>query len=206
VTELLQSSLKNHETRWAFYPEEALYFEKDAIFNFANDVQKLSIRSMIYGVVSMQLHPRRIAPAKLHDFLVGFDRKLRDAWLDGTTTLSAVQAAVEDEVQGFLLDTESKCLLSAAELEAVRSVLGKMTDVMSPQYAAFEKKVVAAIQAVASKDPKELLPLTRTRLMGPISDDLYAVGVRLHRHLQYNWLVNKAAYLEISTPIVETME
>ena len=82
AVDLLRSSGRDAQTRWALYPSESFYFARPLIFEAANSVQMAALRLMVSGAASMVLAPHRVNPLEVQKFLTSLDAKVV-VWLGG---------------------------------------------------------------------------------------------------------------------------
>lgn len=158
IIDLITSADKTSTKRWDSFPSELFYFDRDIIFGAANQVQLLTLRTMIVGTVSMTLQQHHVRhPATLSSV----DEQLATLLTQEDATLQTIKDMVVEEINVAIMDhAPHKRLLTEAEGAVVCSVIDKMADTTTAQYRVFESRVVTAIRAVMNAAKVERAPGT----------------------------------------------
>jgi len=208
--DLLRSANKSQEQRWNHFAAEAFVIEKNFLFQCANDIQKHTLRLFVSGTVSMLLHPKRPKAVPLADLLKHLDTQLCNEWLQRSGTLIQLQQSIREEINSFLC-VEGHCegaasLLSESEVGVLDGMLAKLTDVMAPQYAAFESRVMRAVESAVLMNPLKVATVQRTKTAGVVSESTFTLGSTIRRVLDYHWTVMRERYVAIQNALLATTQ
>ncbi|CUG91049.1 Hypothetical protein, putative [Bodo saltans] len=203
--ELLRSANRSADDRWALFPSESMLVEKQQLFDAANTVQQDTLSLMLSGVASMILQSKKLKErTTLTTLLTALDAKLRGEFLTNATSISHLQELILTEIDFFLGDdtfVSSPTSLSAPERAVLSSMIEKMTDTKTTQYATFEGRVITAVLNALSLEPREAqsIPVAqRPRTIGLASDSSFKNGAKLRCVLDYHWNVLRPFYVDMS--------
>ena len=205
TVDLLRSSTRTFESRWANLPLEGFYFERPILSECANTVQLSTLRLMLTGTVSMLIAPKKFNGAAVSEFLVELDKRFLEH-INATgpgaesPTLTSLVDLVSGEVAHFCSNQVAGTMMSTTDNAVLRNVVGKMISTDSQQYMAFEERVLRALQQVVLVDPREASKTANTqkpRILGLVSDAVYETGAKLRRMIDHNWETMRGFYCEM---------
>lgn len=205
VLDLLRSANRCAEDRWALLPTESMSVEKQQVFDAANAVQQDTLSLMLSGVVSMILQSKKLKDRTTLPFLLTtLDVKLREEFLPTATSVKSLQSSIQAEIDHLLSDVancETPTCLSNAERAVLNSMIDKMTDTKTVQYATFESRVITAVSNAMLLESREAqaVPIAqRPKTIGLASGSAFKTGAKLRCVLDYHWSVLRSFYVEMS--------
>ena len=205
ILSLLQSANTTSDTRWAFFPEELLHFEKPLLFSVANLVQQCTLRLMVTGTVAMVLGGQQYRPvaADISAFVEELDRLLANAWLksDGVTTLDGLKGKLVEETDAFLwrrCETQAEAgsphakpgakQLCDVDKAILCGVVDKMIDTSSSQYVLFEARVSRAINCEVRVALQLSQDVSNVKLSNKaVQNDVSLAACDLANMLSHHW-------------------
>jgi hypothetical protein len=176
VRDLLRSSNRATNERWAEYPTELFLFEKPIVFSSANLVQLCVVRMMVVGTARMLLRsfiPRVTTIAAIGRFEARLDARLKE-WLGGAGRMSIEELKTEvlGDIAYFLhTEAEDRKQAAAATATAAAGAGAAASPIAAPEVVALTAQQEQMLRGVMDQmiDPSSKVYATfETKLLGAL--------------------------------------